>query len=747
MAESDRPRQEINVSFAALSGNSVGASVAQPYGNTSRMDWSTSIGYMDGRSGRSGGGGSRSRSQASVRADSFRRSEGRRMSQDTRRYMQAAAASTQTTVQQLLARLQSYQTFQPFLSHQVPYTSAGDEGQSRAASVAMSARQRSTDRAFSASQLWQVMNGLLDTSVAHLLQHNAEGHFIATLQSTLGLELSSPVPKGRTVIESRVPGATAMGSDTSTSAAALSTSQRQLSAASSLVTRPTTAAWPGDSNLLVDRWAAEHPAATAADIATQRDTWSAFEEQRRRDNRAFYLRAMQRQLDALQAEESGASSTSVSSAGAHSSDGRSRSSGCGLPFARDQSSFPHTARPFEAARGGATELEARFAISEEELAKEADRQRALWISFQEEPPATAAANGRVASQAPPDAPRIVADYLESADLHSWLQSSWPHRTHRHESAALQIQCAYRAYHARCAVRLMRYTRRQVFVVGLAAEKEARRVWDMALQVQADASKAVNGSCDGTMRALQFFLDKINAVVAKRRARKLVRQEQDAKICEYAAASIQRVYRGHRARVRVEELRHPEIVAARQRAVAEKSATVIQTSWRRHREELRWHRQLRAACTLQRAHRCHAARRLLAERRQLYAVAEVSSLRCFAVRRIELWYARHLAQRNAFAAAHPFETLILQRVGRGYLDRRRLGVELRIAALRGVAALVERRRRMVLDARAAVGVKTALAEDRQTQQHAVLCEDAAITIQRAWRSRAAVAPSPDQREEL
>lgn len=281
---------------------------------------------------------------------------------------------------------------------------------------------------------------------------------------------------------------------------------------------------------------------------------------------------------------------------------------------------------------------------------------------------------------------------------------------------------------------MRYARRQSFLVSLAAEKEACRVWDVALQVQADASAAVASSSDGTMRALRFFLDKINAVVAKRRARKRAQQEQDAEIRNYAAVCVQRVYRGHRARVYVNDLRHPEIIAERQRVVEERTVVAIQTCWRRHREERRWRGLRRAACTMQRAFRCRKARQLLAERRRLHAVAEVAALQRFAVHRIEVWYGRRLAARNAFAAAHRAEIHTLQRVCRGFADRKVLGGERRMCALRGAAAVVERRRRARLDAQAAVAVKSMLAEERTALLDAAMRGDAATTIQRAWRSR-------------
>ncbi|KPI89088.1 hypothetical protein ABL78_1824 [Leptomonas seymouri] len=742
MSEAGRQRPEPNVSFAVFSSTSFGTPVAPVCGTNSRLEWSTSTTGMDGRMGRSGG--NRSRSQSSVRADSYRRSEGRRMSQDTRRYMQAAAASTQTTVQQLLARLKSYQTFQTFFSHQVPYTSAGDEVQSCAASAGTLPWQRTSDRAFSSTQLWQMINGLLDTSASQLLQHNTEGHFIATLHSTLGR--MSDAQKVRMVIESRSPGAAEAGNSASVSGARLSTLHRRLSAASLFSNRLTAAAAPGDAQL-VERWAAEHPEATAADIAAQRGAWSALEENRRRANGRFYLRAMHEQLAALQAEGSHSGHSTAPAAVSHSGDGQCCPSGSLLIPPGDRAYSGQAGRAWEASRGVASPLEACIAHSEEELKEEKDRQRALWMSFQEEPSLAAPTSTRAAAPALSDAPRIVTAYLESADLHAWLHSSWPHRTHRHESAALRIQCAYRTYRARCEVRNMRYARRQSFVIGLVAENEARRVWDVALQMQADASKAVSGSSDGTMRALQFFIDKINAVVAKRRARKLVQQEQEREIREYVAITIQRVYRGHRARRYVDELRHPEIVAVRQRAAEERSAVIIQASWRRYREKLRWRRMWQAACTLQRAYRCFEARRLLAERRRLYVLEDLAELQRFAVRRIEMWYRRHLTQCSSLAGARLPEMRTLQRVCRGYLDRRRLGAVPLAVELRAATAIVERRRRALLDMRAAVAVKAALRREITAQQHEALRADAAITIQRAWRSRRVKMPSHEQEGEL
>ena len=782
-------RQEMNVSMAALGGRSIGAPVVPPCNATARMDWSnsaatTTTAGADGRVGRITSG--RTRSQAPVRADSFRRNEGRRMSQDTRRYMQAASASTQTTVQQLLARLQSYQTFQPFLSHPIPYTPspAGGGGKERpggGVNSSSAARQRSADRTYTTPQLWQMISGLMDTSVAHLLQHNAEDHFIATLHSTLGRELTSAAPKVRTVIESRAAPSTAAAAG----AAAATASGGASSIAASPHTRFTTAAPSAvEAVSLVDRWAAEHPEATAADVAAQRAAWAAFEEKRRRDNGIFYLRAMQEQLDALLAEEESSATLAGASQPRDSCSrpsGSSRVASVRGPW--DATSYNSTGRQLDDRfRTAATGPETPGPASpeeEEELREERERQRALWLSFKDAAPSfssTAAGAGAetrlgaatttdfttttsssssssgkktlTSSPLPSDVPHIVKDYLVSRDLHTWLQSSWPHRTHRHESAALRIQSAYRAYRARCEVRLARYTRRQSFVVGLAAEKEARRVWDMALQVQADASKADNSrASDATMRALQFFVDKINAVVAKRRARKRVQQEQEAEVRQYAAQSIQRVYRGHRARVYVMELRHPDIVVARQQAAAEKAATVIQTNWRRHREEHAWHRVRQAACTLQRAYRCCAAQRLLAERRRSHITAEAMALQRFAVHRIEVWYSRHLARRNVLAVVHLSEIHTLQRVSRGYVDRKRLGLERHLSELRAAAAVVGRRRRAVLVARAAAPVKAAMAAEKAARLHTALRGDAAVTIQRAWRSWRVWKLSLSSRDEL
>ncbi|KAK7196240.1 IQ calmodulin-binding motif containing protein [Novymonas esmeraldas] len=707
----------MNVSFSQSAGAGGGDPLVYPLSPTSRANLSTSASAFDLRSR----GTARGRTQNSVRADSVRRSEGRRMSQDTRRYMQAAAASSQTTLHQLLSRLQTYRTFQPFLSAPAPYRdgSVSDE-RGFGSSLGGPLRGRGSTAAVNASQLWQMVDGLLDTSVAQLLQHNVEGHFIMTLQSTLGLEARNSMAKIRTVIESRKTPATTTGA-----AAGGEPGGEERTAAAAPHRPPPRATAFAPTSAFANRWSLDHPSASAAEAAGQRHAWASFDQQRQHTSRSFYLKAMQDQLDALEAEEATGAADALPQAR------RSHAARTARPEMR---SFSHSGDVFDALqRSSGRHATAAAAHDEESAAQvEATKQRALWQAFHDGAARpTGALNPSSATAA--DAPRIVSAHLNSTDLKDWLHSSWAHRTHRHESAALRIQCAYRVYRARCETRQMRYARRQAFLSSLGAEREARRVWDVALQVQTDSTTTASGA-DSTMRALQFFINKVNAVVEKRRARKRCQQQQAAEVRHYAAVRIQAVYRGHCARVFVEELRHPEIAEQRERLYWESCARVIQACWRRFVAQRQWRRIRHAACVLQTMYRCRAARRLLAERRYTHNIAAAAELRKFAVQRIEHWYAACLAVRNAIGGAHMAELLTLQRIGRGYRGRLHTHEEARRSQLRRAVRIIERRRRRVVERRDAVALRAALIAGAAAQRAASMHADAAVTIQRAWRQR-------------
>ncbi|CAG9572373.1 conserved hypothetical protein [Leishmania major strain Friedlin] len=674
-----------------------GHPLAQPFWSSSRSSLPTFDAHRRGTA--------RGRLQNPALIDSIRRSEGSRVGQDTCRYMQAAAASSQKAVHQLLSRLQTYRSFKPFLSPPAPYRDnlfTDDRGFSNFHGPSYG---RGSTATVSRDQLWQMVDGILDTSVAQLLQHNAEGHFIMTLQSTLGLEAPISTAKSGTVIESRKAatpaikgGATELASEERTPAGGprqpLPPALQKTAVMSSFA----------PASALADRWALDHPSATAAAIEEQHHAWAKFEQQRQRTSRCFYLQAMQEQLDVLQAEQ-----------------------------ARDAADTTHS----PPSRGDRSH---RYLVdmhspsdSEDAVAKtEEERQQALWHTFHDGPVLGVGASESLHETAL-GVPGIVSAYLESTDLQDWLHCSWAHRTHRHESAALRIQCAYRVYRARCKVREMRYERRQAFLASLSAERKARQVWDLALQVQKDTTTTTSGT-DSTLRALQFFINKVNAVVAKHRARKQYQQRQDAEICRYAATRIQAVYRGHRTRAFVTELRHPEIVALRKHLQQENCAKLIQTCWRRYTAQRQWWRARHAACVLQSMYRCYAARRMLAERRYQRSLEASAELTKFAVQRIERWYASFLAARNAIGRAHVAELLMLQRVCRGYQGRHGVQKERRLSRFRFAVRTIEQRRWRVMEVREAIERRAALSATNAAKRTASMRDDAAVTIQRAWRQR-------------
>lgn len=644
------------------------------------------------------------RLQNRARIDSIHRSEGGHVGQDTSRYTQAAAASSQKAMHQLLSRLQTYRSFKPFLSPPAPYRDnsfAHDRGFSSFGGLSPGRGSTST---VSRNQLWQMVDRVLDTSVAQLLRYNAEGHFIMTLESTLGLGAPISTAKSGTVIESRKAATPAInGGATELVSGELTPADGPLHPLPPVLQKNAVMASIAPPSALADRWALDHPSATAAAVKEQHRAWAVFDQQRQRTSRCLYLQAMQEQLDVLQAEQ-----------------------------ARDATDTTHS----PSSRGDGSHhylLDMHSPTDPEDVVAKAEeeRQQALWHTFHDGP-VLAAGTSELPHESALDVPGIVSAYLESTDLQDWLHSSWAHRTHRHESAALRVQCAYRIYRARCKVREMRYERRQTFLASLSAERKARQVWDLALQVQKDTT--TTSGTDSTLRGLQFFINKVNAVVAKHRARKHYQQRQDAEIRRYAATRIQAVYRGHRTRVFVTELRHPEIAALRKQLQRENGAKLMQTCWRRYAAQRQWWRARHAACVLQSMYRCRAARRMLAERRYQRNLEASAELMKFAAQRIERWYASFLAARNAIGRAHVAELLMLQRVCRGYQARRCAQEEKRLSSLRSAVRTIEQRRRRVMEVREAIERRAALSATNAAKRTASMRDDAAVTIQRAWRRR-------------
>ncbi|KAG5508269.1 hypothetical protein JKF63_05525 [Porcisia hertigi] len=670
-----------------------------PSDNTSiSSKWHTAASSSDMRSR----GLARGRLQNGVSAESIRRAAGSRMCQDTRRYMQAAAASRQNTVHQLLNRLQTYRTFQPFISPPASYRTGSFAQEQPISSPTSFSRRRKSAAVVSSSQLWQMVDRVLDTSVAQMLQHNAESNFIMTLESALGLEAGTSMEKIRTVVESRKPGSTANGEVTSEStneerAPHRGSRQSQLAASTKFAARSSFQSL----NPFFDRWNAERGYTTAAEVEEQRNAWLMFDQERHRRGRLLYLQAMKDELDMLQGGETRDVADSNDALDTISQSGRSH--------------------------GTAVQ-----AFNDEEAAAKAEgeKQRTLWHTFRDSPVQAVGAR-RSSYDTAKGAPQIVSAYLECADLKDWLYSSWAHRTHRHESAALRIQCAYRVYRARHEVLSRRYERRQSFLSGLHTEKEAQRIWDLALQVKTEPVTIVTGA-DATMRALHFFMDKVNAVIAKRRARKKYQQHQDDEIQNYAATRIQAVYRGHRARLFVMELRYPEIAAHRRQLRCEKYATLIQACWRRYTAQRRWWRVRHAVSVLQGAYRCHAARTMLAVRRYKRDLAAAEELNKCALQRIGQWYASRLAVRTAIGSKHMTELLILQRICRGYQGRQQIHKQARLIRLRCAVRIIEEHRQDVLKVRRAIEMMTALRAASAAKRTALVRHDAALTIQRAWR---------------
>lgn len=592
-----------------------------------------------------------------------------------------AASTRHAAATQFLHRLQSYQMFQPLFSASPTSESVAEPSTaitSRADRNSVYHSQNSGRSLSIAPQLWHQIDTVLDASVGYILKHNAEDHFIVTVQSQQWTgELARLPSRTQAVVDSSDDRTGRRGSMVREGRNMLTT------AVDHRVPR----------SVFAQRWAADHAGSTLEATRQGRRVVMKLEQEQEHSSRSFYLRALKNQLDGLEKEQQ-----------------RRGSEYFGL---REE--------------GGADE--ARMAQEALGFAEE-EKQHLIWEAFLDSEAYKGQRRDDVQTGAEKSR-RIVSDYLDDNDICEWLNVRWPHHTHRHEGAALRIQCAYRSYRARSCVRHLRYARRQAFITSLAIEAEAQRVWELAMQAQVSTSENAESS-DTRIKAINFFIDKMDAVIVKRRARKLLAAQQNYEIQYYAAVSIQRVFRGHRSRIFVNELRHPEIAAARIAALVARSAAIIQSHWRGYFTRVQMCRKRRAACVIQRSYRCACARSALQLFQQKYLMAHAADLKRYAVGAIELWYIKWRHIRYGSCAAHVGECILLQRVGRGYAGRRRARRLTDLKKTTAAVSFIVSCWRRLLARRAAAEALEALKQQRRDTNRKLIEIDAASTIQRAWR---------------
>jgi hypothetical protein len=260
---------------------------------------------------------------------------------------------------------------------------------------------------------------------------------------------------------------------------------------------------------------------------------------------------------------------------------------------------------------------------------------------------------------------VTGDPEEAEALHHWVEGEWIGHTHRHEAAALCIQSAFRSYRAKKAVHRARYLRQQMLIEQLKSEEEAMYAWKVAVEVMSEETNGRHpdgtngdGQIDKTLEVIHFFMERMTAKGLRRRAAK----------DELAAQRIQAVYRGHRGRVLVKELRNPEIRQRRTAILHNGAATVIQSVWRRYATRKRIGLMKAASVTIQCCvRRRFACKRLTALRRASRETAN-QALITFAASRIASFLRRSIAVRRRRYHNNMSHIISIQRVVAGFCCR-------------------------------------------------------------------------------
>ncbi|RNF02687.1 hypothetical protein TraAM80_06209 [Trypanosoma rangeli] len=349
--------------------------------------------------------------------------------------------------------------------------------------------------------------------------------------------------------------------------------------------------------------------------------------------------------------------------------------------------------------------------------------------------------GPMSSLAPVPVPaaEIISDYRQNNELQTWMEGKWKHHTHRHENAALRIQCAYRCYRARLRAARRRYTRRIAFLEARRVEEESTRAWDTALRVMTDELNRTGDNFNTTWRSLNFVVAKLQAKALARRARKKAEMDSECEIKEYAALTIQRVHRGYCGRRLAKIIRFPEVFEQQRLARFQAAAVALQAAWRGSTTRARIDRQRKAVLVIQRLVRLSAARTRL---RQLRAARrkEIEQLtERFAAQTLCRFLKQVILRRRERILRFRPQAEVLQRVTRGLF--------VRLALYRQKQSLL----RLVLwtqrHFRGTLGRE--LAQQQREKRDALLQQlrrvDAATVVQRAWRRSVEAAARDEEME--
>lgn len=314
-------------------------------------------------------------------------------------------------------------------------------------------------------------------------------------------------------------------------------------------------------------------------------------------------------------------------------------------------------------------------------AYEVELQRVAWDVFQ---------NGLSTHQASDHHRRslhaVTGDANEAQSLHYWVEGEWVGHTHRHEAAALCMQCAFRCYCAKKVVHRARYLRQQMQLEQLKSEEEAMYAWKVAVEVMSEERSGRHGKgedeglVDKTLAVIHFFIDRMNAKGMRRRAAKDESSLRHFEVASFAAARIQAVFRGHRGRVLVKELRNPEIAKRRTAVLQNGASTIIQATFRRYSTRKRLEQMRHASITIQCClRRFFAVKRLIALRRTAREAGRNDLIHYAACRLTEFFRSRVAARRRKYAHKLPSIRTLFS-VASGYRSRVTLGKARMMAAL-------------------------------------------------------------------
>lgn len=308
-----------------------------------------------------------------------------------------------------------------------------------------------------------------------------------------------------------------------------------------------------------------------------------------------------------------------------------------------------------------------------------EMQQLAWDVFQKGHQSTDSTNDLILRRQSLNA--VIGDAAATAQLHRWVEGEWQHHTHRHEAAALKVQCAFRCHRAKRIVMRARYLREQDHQETLRSEEEAMFAWKVAVELtreERDAPHKQSNSDDPdaikqTLQSVNFFVRSVNAKVLRRRIERQRTESEAFELQTFAAIRIQAVYRGHRGRQLVNELRHPEIGQRRLAAIHAASVLIIQRVWKGHHVRSRQKQRCCAAVRLQCWFRSVvAAQRLSSLRRQAHRASQYA-VETFASNRIKRFLRRSIGlRRKRFADSMPLFQ-ILYPVANGYLVRKQIAL--------------------------------------------------------------------------